>query len=281
MTWHHDAETLAAYAENDLGGVMSASVEAHVVACGECRTALRQAPGVDRGRHEAVWDALVDVVDRPRAGVLEVLLTRLGLPAHQARLLAGTSSLQRAWLMATAAAVVFAVVAAGDGGRHLGWFLVVAPLLPLAGVVAAHGATDAPISEVLAASPVGRFRLLMIRTVAVTSMGAVLLTPSALVASRGDIAAAAWLLPGFALASSAVALSAWFPAERVAGSLALVWVATAALSTRPFGPGSAADALAGFAAFGPVGQIACALLAAGALVVAADRSRVADLRSMP
>lgn len=281
MTWHHDSDTLAAYADNNLGSVMSASVEAHVAACGACRAVLHEAPGVDHVRHEEVWDDLVDVVDRPRAGVIESFLNRVGLPAHVARLLAGSHSLQRAWLLATAAAVVFAVTAAGDGGRHLGLFLFVAPLLPLGAAAAAHTVTDAPISEVLAASPVGWFRLLMIRTVAVTAAGALLLAPAALVASRGDHAAVAWLLPSFALAASVVALSAWFPPARVAGSLAFVWVAAAIASTRPFPPGSAADALANFAAFAPAGQITSALLAAVAFAVAADRFRSADLRSMP
>ena len=280
MTWHAGTETLTAYAANGLGPVASASVEAHVAACAACRGVLRDVAAVDPDRHEAVWDALVDLVDQPRRSVVERLLARLGVAPHAARLLAGTRSLQLAWLIASASAVLFAVAANGDGGRHSGVFLFLAPLLPLAGVAASHAAGDEPVSEVLAASPLGRFRLLLMRTVAVTAVSAILLTPAAVVVS-GDIAAAAWLLPALLLAASTLALGAWHPPGRVTAVLGGLWIVVAFASTRPTRPGSASAALAEFAAFQPAGQLVCAVLTVAALAVAIDRSRIADLRSTP
>lgn len=279
MTWHADPETLAAYATNSVGEVTSASVEAHLAGCGRCRAALAPAKGVDADHHEAVWAALVDVVDQPRPGLVEGALTRLGVRAHIARLLAGTRALQRAWLLATVASLLLALVTATDGGRHLGLFLLLAPLLPLAGVAGAHAAADEPIAEVLAASPMGRFRLLMIRAVAVTASSIAVLVPASVVMSPLGLAAAAWLLPALALATATVALASWFPAGRVAGFLATLWIASAVAATWPLRPGPVAAALAGFAAFQPLGQVACAAVALVALAVTIDRSRVADLRT--
>lgn len=280
MTWHADPETLAGYAAERLGDVASASVEAHLAGCARCRAALGPGKGVDADRHEAVWAALVDVVDRPRPGFVEGALTRLGVRPHVARLLAGTRPLQRAWLLASAASLLLALVAAG-GGRHLGLFLLLAPLLPLAGVAGAHAAADEPVAEVLAASPMGRFRLLMMRAVAVTVSSIALLVPASLVMSSRGLAAAAWLLPALALATATVALASWFPAGRVAGCLATLWIASAVAATWPLRPGPVAAALAGFTAFQPLGQVACAAVALVALAVTIDRSRVADLRTTP
>jgi len=278
MTWHAGTETLTAYAANRLGTVASASVEAHVAACAECRMVLHDVAAADPLRHEAVWDALVDIVDQPRRGLVERLLGRVGVAPSVARLLAGTRSLRLAWLVASAAAVLFAVIANGGGGRQSGVFLFLSPLLPLAAVAASHAAADEPVSELLAASPLGRFRLLLIRTVAAVAASAVLLTPTAVLAS-GDIAAAAWLLPALLLASTTLALGAWHPPGRATAVLGALWVGAAVAATRPTRPGSVSAALADFAAFQPAGQFACAVLTVAALAVAVDRSRVADLRS--
>lgn len=281
MTWHADPETLAGYAAERLGDVASASVEAHLAGCARCRAALGPGKGAGADRHEAVWAALVDVVDRPRSGFVEGALARLGVRPHIARLLAGTRGLQRAWLLATAASLLVALAAAAGDGRHLGLFLLLAPLLPVAGVAGAHAATDEPVTEVLSASPMGRFRLLMIRAVAVTASSVALLVPASLVMSPLGLAAAAWLLPALALATSMVALASWFPPGRVAGCLATLWIASAVAATWPLRPGPVAAALADFTAFQPLGQVACAAVALVALAVTIDRSRVADLRTTP
>lgn len=281
MTWHADPETLAGYAAERLGDVASASVEAHLAGCARCRSALGPGKGVDADRHEAVWAALVDVVDRPRPGFVEGVLARLGVRPHVTRLLAGTKPLQRAWLLASAASLLLAFVAAAGGGRHLGLFLLLAPLLPLAGVAGAHAAADEPVAEVLAASPTGRFRLLMMRAVAVTVSSIALLVPASLVMSSRGLAAAAWLLPALALATATVALASWFPPGRVAGCLATLWISLAVAATWPLRPGPVAAALAGFTAFQPLGQVVCAAVALVAVAVTIDRSRFADLRTTP
>src|SRR5438128_6110673 len=126
MSWHADASLLARYAAGSIDDARASSVEAHLVACADCRQAV--ATTVDTTRLDAIWAEVTDTVDAPRPHLLERILRHIGVRDHDARLLAATPSLRLSWLLAITASLAFLVAAADAGPRQLVLFLVVAPL---------------------------------------------------------------------------------------------------------------------------------------------------------
>ncbi|MFD8385994.1 zf-HC2 domain-containing protein, partial [Streptomyces sp. NPDC059679] len=117
------------------------------------------------------------------------------------------------WLVAM---LVTGVVAAGaaraagvSGVRPL--LLVLAPVLPSAGVAVSYGRHADPMHELAASTPSGGLRLLLTRTAAVLAVSVPLLTlvGQLLPAAAGAPAASAWLLPGLALTLAALALASY------------------------------------------------------------------------
>src|SRR6202042_3469724 len=142
------------------------------------------------------------------------LLGRCGVPDHLLRLLAATPSLRGSWLLSVAG--VLAVVAgeavavrygAIPAGRAPGYldptvlapFVLIGPLLVLAGVAAAFLPMFDPAGRLAAAAPFSGFTLLLVRTV------------SALVAALVLVSGAAFVLPG----------PGWLPVALLLPSLAL------------------------------------------------------------
>src|SRR6266571_1357630 len=60
------------------------SIEAHLIACDVCRTAL--SPQANPERLERMWSEVVEAVDSPRPGPVERILRALGVKDHLARL---------------------------------------------------------------------------------------------------------------------------------------------------------------------------------------------------
>ena len=235
---HADRVLLAGYAAGAVDEATAWSIEAHVTACTTCRSAL--SAQVDAGR-----------LARNRS----VLLTRLAigdngrrhrrvLPDHLLRLLAATPSLRRSWLLSVVGVLAVvtgeAVLARYSlGGAARGYpsqqalvpFLLVAPLLALAGVAAAFMPWFDPAYRLVAAAPFSGFTLLLVRA---TSALAVAMVP---------VACAAFAVPG----------PSWLPAAFLLPSLAVCALALAAVTV--VGP------LAAAAAAGAVWVLAVLLLA--------------------
>jgi hypothetical protein len=145
------------------------------------------------------------------------LLRRCGVPDHLLRLLAATPSLRRSWLLSVvgvlavvageAAAVRYGWIPADGPGRLAGHpdpevlapFLLVAPLLVLAGVAAAFLPMLDPASRLAVAASFSGVTLLLTRAV------------SALATALVPVAVAAFLLPG----------PGWLPVALLLPSLAL------------------------------------------------------------
>jgi len=132
MSTHIQAELLTAYARGDVDGAHAYSIEAHVVGCAECQASIGGLVAADR--LERVWADVEDRLDAPRVGPLEAMLKRFGVREHLARLLVATPALRLSWLGSCALVLLFAVWAASQRPDGVYWFLVLAPLLPLAGV---------------------------------------------------------------------------------------------------------------------------------------------------
>jgi hypothetical protein len=226
--WHASQDMLAAYAAGEAGGAAAWSVEAHLAECARCRSALSaHVDGERLARNRSVLLVRAAIGD---GGLVRRVLSRCGLPDHVLRLLAATPSLRRSWLLSVMAVLsviaVLAVVAgeaaavrygqipavgpgrlAGYPGRDvLALFLLLAPLLVLAGVAAAFLPMFDPACQLAVAAPFSGFTLLLVRSV------------SALAAALIPVIAAAFVVPG----------PGWLPVALLLPSLALCAFALAA-----------------------------------------------------
>jgi hypothetical protein len=266
--WHVDEETLARYAQGQVRLSVGASVEAHLPSCARCRGLL--AAAVEPDRLTRLWNGVVERVDAPRPGVVERLLRLVGVSGETSRLLATTPTLRTSWLLATAAALAFALFATvSSEGNERGTllFLVVAPVLPVAGVAVAFRRGLDPTNEIGQAAPYSQFRLLLLRSASVTAVTCAAAFAAGVVMPTRSLTAAAWLLPALALTSLTLVLARRFDVAWAAAAVGAVWTITVLASHVRIGQ---------FAAFGMVGQLACLAIAAVSLVVlAADRNRYA------
>ncbi len=282
MTWHADPDTLHRYAEGCIAPVQASSVEAHLLACEACRSSL--AAGADRARLDAVWNEITAVADAPVLGAMERLLGYLGVPEHVGRLLAATPALRLSWLSAVIVSLAFAVSAArrGDGDVGQLLFLVLAPLLPLAGVAASFGPGIDPLHEVALAAPLRSLDLLLVRATAVLATTTFLAGVAAATVPHADWQMAAWLLPAFGLTAGSLALSTWVTPWKAAAALASIWVSAAAFGLRmaagvpPGGP-----LVERFVAFRPSGQLALAAFTVAAVVIVALRRDALEIGRTP
>jgi len=234
--WHADDALLDRYAAGSLDMARAASVEAHLVACAACREAV--GARVDCGRLGAIWAEIVNTVDAPRRRPAERVLARLGVRPHTARLLVATRSLQVSWLVAVALALGFAVAAASQGRHSDLLFLIVAPILPVAGVAAAFGPAMDSAFEV---APLTGARLLLVRSAAVLVTTITLAALAALALPSFDWMAVAWVLPSLGLTTSCLALSTVTTPERAAGAVTTAWFVAVLLTV-----GEMRDGLAAF-----------------------------------
>ncbi|CAA9481935.1 MAG: hypothetical protein AVDCRST_MAG67-925 [uncultured Solirubrobacteraceae bacterium] len=257
MTWHVQSELLAQYARGDIDEAHAFSIEAHLPSCAHCRAQI--APLVDDARLAQAWEVIEERLDAPRRGPLEAGLARLGVPGHVARLLGATPALRLSWLLACAIVLAFAVLAATRREAGLYWFLVLAPLLPLAGIALAYGPDVDPTYEIGLAAPMRSFTLLLIRALAVLVATTALAGLAALALPGLHPSAAGWLLPSLGLTLASLALATRISPVVACGSLGVLWMLVAGAGWR-----LAQEPLV---VFGATGQLACALLAALAALV--------------
>jgi Putative zinc-finger len=208
---HAGERLLASYAAGALEPVAVWSVEAHLMGCARCRSAL--SPYADAGRLARNRSVLLVRAAVPD-GRARQLLRRCRVPDHVLRLLAATPSLRASWLLSVVG--VLAVVAGEAAAAGYRWkpdgslaghptpaalvaFLLVAPLLVLAGVAAAFLPMFDPAYRLAVAAPFSGVTLLLARSV------------SALAAALVPVVAAAFLLPG----------PGWLPVALLLPSLAL------------------------------------------------------------
>ncbi|MFI5913246.1 hypothetical protein [Dactylosporangium sp. NPDC051541] len=252
--WHLEPATIGQYTRNALALEQTASVEAHLLRCGQCRAVL--APHVDAGRAAAIWAEVADRIDAPRPAWPERLLIRLGVRAETARLVAATPTLRGPWLLAIAAVLAFAVWAAQLDQRLLPLFPVAAPLGPLAGVAVAFAGGLDPTREIGLAAPYSGLRLLLIRTATVLAVTVPIVAVAGLALPGPHWAAAAWLLPTAGLTGAALALTGRLTPLAAAAVVAAAWL----LVTVPITAAGRLDL-----AFGAAAQVFWLALAAAAL----------------
>ena len=200
-----------------------------------------------------------------------------------AGLLAVTPSLRRSWLLSVVG--VLAVVAGEAAAVRYGWipaggpaglarypdpkvlapFLLVAPLLVLAGVAAAFLPMFDPAYRLAVAAPFSGVTLLLVRTVSALAAGLVPVVGAAFVLPGPGWLPAALLLPSLALSAFALAAATVLGPRAAAATAGGVWALAALLLAAGHVPLLVVQRNA---------QVACAaVLCASALVLLARRDR--------
>lgn len=194
MTWHLEAEAVARYDAGLTEGVTSASIEAHLERCAECRQLI----ACEEEWLEQSWETLANEVYEPTVYGIEHLLVRIGIPGHLVRLMSVAPSLKPAWMIALTVALAFAGLASQLSSSDFDLFLAVAPLVPVAGVALAYGRRGDPAHEILMSSPLDSVRVLFLRVaaVAITAFG---IAAAVDVIAGGRSEFGLWLLPSVAL----------------------------------------------------------------------------------
>lgn len=225
MTWHVDQKVLEGYQGGLVDRVTAASLEAHLTACAECRSRLV----VDTEWLEESWKGVVERVEPGSPLLVERFLTFMGVPAHLARVMAVTPSLRPSWLIAMALSLLFAGLASRlTQPAGLDLLLVLAPLVPVAGVAVAYGRLGDPAHEITVAAPVDPLRLLLLRAAIVTGAAVALslIIDLAIPSSEGT---GLWILPAFALTLFTLALGTRLTMWVAATSSAAAWLVFMAL----------------------------------------------------
>ena len=228
-TWHADDAGLSRYVAGDAGPVDGASIEQHLVRCADCRA--RIAEHVPVQPLDLVWNRIQQQVEEPRPTPVQRALVRAGLPESDALLVAAAPSLRTSWLLGLAGTLGFVALAVAYGGaRGLAFFLLVAPLVPVAGVAFAYGPDVDPAYEVGRAAPYPATRLLLLRTAAVLATCLPLVAATSLVVPGLDATAFAWLLPALAFSAVVLAASTWCRPLVAATAVGLGWACAVAVA---------------------------------------------------
>jgi hypothetical protein len=268
--WHVSDTLLHRFVEDPAGidDVTASSVEAHLVACGDCRALLREHAAPASSQHS--WDAIADRIDRPRLLLGERLLQLLGVQGSVARLLAVTPALRVAGLLAVVV-VAAAAAAVSRSADAEGPFLLLAPLAPLAMVGLSFAPTGDPAAETGMATPLHGFGLMVRRTVAILLVTFGALGVATLAAPGLGLEAAGWVLPALALTIGSLCLATWLRIEVAVVLLAVAWVAVVVSLRWAAGHGVTYAASPAFSLAGQLTAGAVAMVAASLLVVRRDR----------
>ncbi len=192
--WHLDTELVESYAHGRTGPVLTASVEAHLMRCHDCRELAR--PTADPVRRERVWAEVLEEVEAPRRRVLERLQARAGVDDSTALLVAATPALSGAWVSAVTVVLSLALFTAYAVPHGVVLFLALAPVLPVLGVALTYGETGDPTTELTEASPYSRARLLFLRSSVVVAAATVPALLVGVLVPGPSWLAVAWLLAG-------------------------------------------------------------------------------------
>jgi hypothetical protein len=227
-SWHVDDTTLRRWIDRTDSLAGGASVEQHLLSCGQCRQRVNAAvagqPALGPADLTVVWSRIRDAVEPPRPSRFERLLQRAGLPAHEARLVGAASAFRGRWLAGVTAVLAFVALAAALGHSRGMWlFLAVAPLVPCIAVAFSYDPRVDPALEPELVTPYPALRLVLLRTVAILAMA----LPAVAVAGLfvPGQAPYAWLLPAVGFVAAVLALSTWTSPLRAAIAVSAAWLA--------------------------------------------------------
>lgn len=229
MSWHARPEALAAWVSGESPETAAAAIEAHLVRCVECRArvAAIQQPGADL---EAVWTRVADAIESTVPKSLTRALGMVGVREPDVIVLRAAPAYTLAWSVAVAITVALTVAASmADPERMLGFYLLFAPLIPMAGVAAGYGPAADPTYELAVAAPYSQLKILLVRGVAVM-LGSVPVTCAIGALLDPWWVAVAWIAPGLTAVLVLLAAMTWVAPVRAASGVAAAWTAVFVLA---------------------------------------------------
>lgn len=265
-TWHATSEELSAYRAGTGEGAVIASIEAHLLACPECRRALIEVGGATTSEETARrWAQVAERIDDSRSSGLS-------------RITLSTRPLFSAWLLAMLLVLLLPLIPVLLVGVEAPTLLLaMAPLAPIAAVALAYRTSSDPAGELAGATPMAGLRAVAVRALVVSLAAVPLGVAAGLLLPFPTAIAFAWLLPGLAMSSLVLlAGTTRLDPTTVAGALAVCWPLAVALpsTTRRIPAEVVADWIAA-----PQLQVLMLGVAAVALVATAvRRDRVAYRR---
>ena len=264
---HLGPDLLRAYATRPLPAETRDPVESHLDRCAACRERLSPLMA-DEAELSALWERVDHATDEPTRSLLERFALRLGVPEDAARLCAAMPALRWSWWGGAALLVLLTVVAArwSESTSAPLLFFALVPALSAVGVVAVTGQRFDPAYVWLAVSPLGGFRVVLLRATAVQVLSLVLSAAGAAGLPLPFPYTLGWLVPSFMLTAVCLALSSRMdalPAITLTLAAWAVWLvatynADLPAATRLLLPGT------------QLAMAAVALLGVGALVVLRD-----------
>ena len=261
MSWHLTHDQLHRYSTHTADDVTAMSAGAHLTHCARCRDFLP----TDEAWLDRSWANLRDIVDQPRRGPIERLLSAIGLRENTAKLLAATPQLYRAWLTATVLVLAMALTVAHELPRGSLLFTFTAPVVPLIGVALAYGRGVDPAHSLTKVTPLAGSRRLFLRTAAVLLPALALCTTAAFMMPSVSTLweAVFWILPALAMVAGCLTLSQWIPLSMAGGVVGAAWLVTLVL----LGAAESLDPLLLFDPTAQAGWAAALTLLAGALLI--------------
>ncbi|MFB6980268.1 zf-HC2 domain-containing protein [Streptomyces scopuliridis] len=207
------------------------ALEAHLESCARCRARLaavtRHATPAVTALVDGVWDGLA-----PQLPVIAPMprRRRWTLP-----LSAWASPVMVPWLCMTVLVTLIAVILDSLSGQAVSFVLLLAPVLPVFGVVASWARGLDPAYEVIAGTPRAGLQLVLRRT---TSVLVVVISALLVAGWVTGTSVAQWLLPCLAFTTGALALGGLIGVTRAAIGLVAAWAAvivapTVAVSRTP------------------------------------------------
>lgn len=204
---------------------------------------------------------------------LERALARAGIPPHVAGIITATPSLRLPWLAAAAAVSLLAALGASTDPDRILLFLLVAPVVPVAGVAAAYGPWADPMFETVRSTPISGFQVLLARSVAVIATAVGFLGVASLAVPGAAASSWAWVLPALALTISSLVLSTFTSLPRAAAAVTGAWCVAVAVA------GALGDPYTLFRGPGQLGFLTLALGASLMIARRRERFEVEGLRA--
>ncbi len=261
---HASDELLASYGAGTVATVALWSLEAHLSGCARCRSALSLY--ADPGRLARNRSVLLARAALPDDGRIRRLFRRCGIPDYLLDLLAATPSLRLSWLLSVVGVLAVVTVEAAavryrwipGAGRPgpagtlntrmlatspaplnpevLATFLLVGPLLVLAGVAAAFLPVFDPAYRLAVAAPFSGVRLLLVRTVCALTAALVPVACAAFVVPGPPWLPVGLLLPSLALCAFALAAATIVGPRAAVATAGVLWLLPALLLAVTDGP---------------------------------------------
>ena len=213
--WHLDPDAIVAYRDGHLGPVPAASLEAHLLRCERCRTAVAAAAG-DTAAQDSSWAGIADRIDAPSRHLVD--------RRWWVQVTAGSPLLLRsAVLLVVALAAVPLLLALESPRAAVAAFWAAAPVVPLVGTALAYRREIEPAGALAAATPMASLPLLLVRSLVVFVTAAPVAALTALALPVPWHLLIGWIIPGIAFPAVVLAVGTRIDPTTTALGLAMTW----------------------------------------------------------